>query len=80
MTRMRIPVFSAIQIARRVAVVWAIEVVALLGLERVLPGLELFGWRAAILAVAVIGLLNALVRPFVLAFMMPVTIVNVFTV
>ena len=76
MTGMRIPVFSAIQIARRVAVVWAIEVVALLALERVLPGLELHGWRAAVIAVAVIGLLNALVRPLLLAFMMPVTIIT----
>jgi len=73
---MRIPVFSVIQIARRVAVVWAIEVVALLVLDRVLPGLALYGWQAAVIAVAVIGLLNALVRPLLLTFMMPVTIVT----
>jgi hypothetical protein len=42
-------------------VVWAIDVVALLILIRFLPGLDVTAWMAAVAAVAVIGLLNALV-------------------
>ncbi|MCH7548824.1 MAG: phage holin family protein, partial [Candidatus Krumholzibacteriota bacterium] len=73
---MRIPVFSILQILRRIVIVWASEVVALLLLARVLPGLQLRGWQAAIVAVAAIGLLNALVRPVLLFFVMPITLMT----
>lgn len=50
----------------RLLVVWAIDVGALAAAAWALPGLELEGWRASVLAVGVIGLLNALVRPALL--------------
>jgi uncharacterized membrane protein YvlD (DUF360 family) len=59
-----------------VATLWAIEVVALWVLARLLPGLTLEGWGAAVLGVAVIGLLNALVRPFLVLLTLPVTVLS----
>ncbi len=61
---------------RRVAVLWAIEVGALWVLARVLPGLSLEGWSAAVLGVTAIGLLNALVRPVLLYLTLPFTILS----
>lgn len=57
-----------LRVLLRALVVWAIDVVALLILIRFLPGLDVTTWMAAVAAVAVIGLLNALVRPLLLAF------------
>jgi uncharacterized membrane protein YvlD (DUF360 family) len=59
-----------------VAFLWAIEVIALWVLARILPGLSLEGWGAAALAVGIIGLLNALVRPFVLLLTLPITVLS----
>jgi uncharacterized membrane protein YvlD (DUF360 family) len=61
-------------VVRRVAILWALEVVALWTLARVLPGLSLDGWDAAILGVAAIALLNALVRPLLLFLTLPFTV------
>ncbi|HEM46257.1 MAG TPA: phage holin family protein, partial [Alphaproteobacteria bacterium] len=61
---------------RRVVTIWAIEFVALWLLGRWIPGLTLASWWTAILAVAVIALLNALLRPFLLVIMMPFTILT----
>ncbi|HLF26189.1 MAG TPA: phage holin family protein [Anaerolineae bacterium] len=60
----------------RVLVVWSIEVVGLLALTLVLPGLYLESWRTAILGIAVVGLLNALVRPILLFLTLPFTVLS----
>ncbi len=73
---MRIPVYSIVQVARRAAIVWAIEVVALEGIDSLLPGLHLHGPWAAAFAVATIGLLNALVRPVLVFLTMPFTVLS----
>lgn len=57
---------SLYHVVRRVAVLWAIEVGALWAMARVLPGLSLDGWSAAVLGIAAVGILNALVRPALL--------------
>ncbi len=62
--------------ARRLLMLWAIEVCALWAMARVLPGLELDGWGAAVLGVAAIGLLNALVRPVLLYLTLPFTVLS----
>ena len=61
---------------RRLVVLWTLEVFALWTLARVLPGLSLEGWGAAILGVAAIALLNALVRPLLLFLTLPFTVVS----
>jgi putative membrane protein len=63
-------------LARRIIVIWAIDSLALLLLAPVVPGLELTSWVWAIWAIAAIGLLNSLVRPFLLVVMMPFTVLS----
>jgi putative membrane protein len=67
---------SLYSVARRLLVLWAVEVIALWALARGLPGLSLEGWGAAVLGVAVIGLLNALVRPILLFLTLPFTVLS----
>ena len=76
MAPMRLPVYSTLQIVRRIALVWAAEALALERLGRAVDGLHLAGWRASVAAVAVIGLLNALVRPALVFLTMPFTLVT----
>lgn len=57
---------GVLRLVFRGLVTWAIEVVALLVMARLLPGLSVERWGAAVLAVLAIGLLNALVRPAIL--------------
>jgi uncharacterized membrane protein YvlD (DUF360 family) len=52
----------------RAVVVWAIEVVALLILTWLLPGLAILDLRGAVVTIFVIGLLNAVIRPLLLLF------------
>jgi len=73
---MRIPVYSIVQVARRAALVWAVEVLALETTATVLPGLYLHGPWAAAFAVATIGLLNALVRPVLVFLTLPFTVLS----
>lgn len=56
-----------LKVLLRALVIWAIDVVALLLLIRLIPGLSVDDWQTAVPAAAVIGLLNALVRPLILA-------------
>lgn len=61
---------------RRIFVIWAIDALALWLLAPVVPGLELTTWTWAIWAIALIGLLNALVRPFLLYVTLPFTVLT----
>jgi uncharacterized membrane protein YvlD (DUF360 family) len=62
--------------AGRLLVVWAVEIAAFALLARVLPGLAVNGWRAAVWGVAVIGLLNALLRPVLLFVTLPAAVLS----
>jgi uncharacterized membrane protein YvlD (DUF360 family) len=59
----------------RALVIWAIDVVALLVMIALLPGLTAESLKAVVIAALVIGLLNALVRPLILALAINVPIV-----
>jgi putative membrane protein len=63
-------------LAGRIIVIWAIDALALWILAPIVPGLELTSWVWAIWAIAAIGLLNALVRPFLLVVMLPFTVLS----
>lgn len=54
------------RLARRALVIWVIEVVALIVMVSILPGASVRDWRTAAVAVVLIGLLNAFVRPIIL--------------
>src|SRR3954466_3975174 len=57
-----------LKLVLRALVVWAIEVVALLILTWLLPGLAVVDLRGAVATIFVIGLLNAVIRPLLLIF------------
>lgn len=56
--------------------VWAVEIGAFALLARALPGLTVDGWRAVVWGVAVIGLLNALLRPLLLFVTLPAAVLS----
>src|SRR3954468_8922508 len=57
-----------LKLVLRALVVWAIEVVALLVLTWLLPGLAVVDLRGAVATIFMIGLLNAVIRPLLLIF------------
>ncbi len=59
---------TVVTIARRALIVGVIEVGAFAVLATVLAGVHVRNWQAGMLAVLVIGLLNAVVRPIILFF------------
>ena len=67
---------SLLRGAWRLLVVWAIEIGAFALLAQVLPGLTVTGWQAVVWAVAVIGLLNALLRPVLLFVTLPAAVLS----
>jgi len=65
-----------LRLAARALVVWVLEVGALALMAYALPGLRVSGWRAAVWGVAAVGLLNALLRPLLLFFALPLTVLT----
>src|SRR3954447_5167326 len=59
---------TMLKLVVRALVVWSIEVVALLFLTWLLPGLSVVDLGGAIATIFVIGLLNAVIRPLLLLF------------
>ena len=57
----------------RILLVWLVEMATLATTARLLPGLDVDGWPAAIWGVAAIGLLNAGLRPVLLLLTQPLT-------
>ena len=51
----------------RILVLWAINATALLAMTRLLPGLHVAKWETTIAAAAVVGLLNAIIWPTIIA-------------
>lgn len=55
---------------------WVINALALLIVSRILPGIHVTGFGAALIAVVIIGLVNALVKPILVILTLPLTIVT----
>jgi len=62
--------------SRRVVLIWAIETLGLILMAQFLPGLTINHWYTAILAIAVIGLLNGLMWPALMALALPITVLT----
>lgn len=60
----------------RILLVWTVESLALVLLNRLLPGLQVEGVTAAFVAVAVIGLLNALLWPMMTYVLLPFAVLT----
>ena len=48
----------------------------MLGLSRVLPGFQVSGWGAALVAALVLAFMNAIVKPFLFVLTLPFTILT----
>ncbi len=55
---------------------WILLAAALLLVARIAPGVALTGFTAALVAAAVLGLLNTLVRPLLVLLTLPVTVIT----
>jgi putative membrane protein len=60
----------------RLILTWVLAACALLLVANFLPGVHVEGFGSAMIAAAVIGLLNVLVRPVLVILTLPVTIVT----
>lgn len=55
---------------------WLLSAIALLVTARVVPGLEIQGIGTAIFGAAIVGLVNAIVKPILVLFTLPLTILT----
>ncbi len=62
--------------AGRVLVLWIVEVLALFALSHAPAGIRLDHWLTGVLAVALVGVMNALLRPFLLLVTLPFTVLT----
>lgn len=55
---------------------WILNALALFLVSRIMPGIHLEGFGSALVAVMVIGLVNALIRPVLLLLTLPINILT----
>lgn len=60
----------------RLLVVWIIHTLALLGVAYLMPSVQIQSFGAALIAAAVLGLANTVVRPILILLTLPVTVLT----
>ena len=60
----------------KLLVVWLVNTVALLGVAYLMPSVRVDSFTTALIAAAVLGLANAIVRPILVLLTLPVTLVT----
>ncbi len=60
----------------RLLAVWILNAIALLAVAYLLPSIQVTGFFAALIAAAVIGLVNVLIKPVLILLTLPVTILT----
>jgi putative membrane protein len=60
----------------RLLLVWILNAIALLVVAYLYPGVTILDWKAAAVAALVFGLINALVKPFLIILTLPVTVLT----
>src|SRR3954469_9564279 len=60
----------------RIIIKWLLSAVALLAVAYLYPGVQVASFGSALIAAAVIGLLNMVVRPVLVVLTLPVTVVT----
>lgn len=55
---------------------WAINTLALIGIVKIVPNIHADDWTTLAIAAAVLGLLNAIVRPILYVLTLPITIIT----
>jgi putative membrane protein len=56
--------------------VWILNALALLAVAYLMPSIEVSGFMSALIAAAVIGLVNVLIRPVLILLTLPVTVLT----
>lgn len=62
--------------AMKLIVVWLLNALALLAVAYLMPSIHVSGFIGALIAAAVIGLVNMLIRPVLVLLTLPVTVVT----
>lgn len=60
----------------RLLLVWVLNALALLAVTYLMPSIQVAGFGAALIAAAVIGLVNMLIRPLLVLLTLPVTLLT----
>lgn len=60
----------------KLLIVWLLNALALLVVAYLMPSIQVSGFGGALIAAAVIGLVNMLIRPFLVLLTLPVTILT----
>jgi putative membrane protein len=60
----------------RLLLVWLVNTVALLGVAYLMPSVHIDSFAAALIAAAVLGLANAVLRPILVLLTLPVTVLT----
>ena len=60
----------------KLIIVWLLNALALLVVAYLMPSIQVAGFGGALIAAAVIGLVNMLIRPFLVLLTLPVTILT----
>lgn len=60
----------------RVVIRWVMNAVALYIVAKILPGVHMSNFNSALIAVLIIGLVNALIKPLIFLLTLPVTILT----
>jgi putative membrane protein len=56
--------------------IWVLNALALLAVAYLMPSIEVAGFGYALIAAAVIGLVNVLIRPFLILLTLPITVLT----
>jgi putative membrane protein len=60
----------------RLLLIWCCNALALLAVAYLLPGVRVEGFESALIAALVLGLINTLIRPLLILFTLPVTVLT----
>ncbi|HRP74605.1 MAG TPA: phage holin family protein, partial [Rhodocyclaceae bacterium] len=60
----------------KIAIQWLLNAVALMLLPEVIGGLEVESYTAALVTALLLGLINALIRPFLILVTLPITLLS----
>ena len=60
----------------RLLLVWLLNALALLGVAYLLPGIQIDGFAAALIAALILGLVNTIIRPILVVLTFPITVVT----
>ncbi|MBL0038799.1 MAG: phage holin family protein [Nitrosomonadales bacterium] len=60
----------------RLILIWIFNAIALLAVAYLLPGIHVDGFISALIAALLLGLINTLLRPLLILFTLPVTVLS----